>query len=240
MNGSSTVCFISVDSLINFQINYSLLKQDSTFINRGFKLSLSYPVGENGSLRFFSSRQAGDLFGVKESLNGLPSLVDFRWTNYGLGYYLDGFDNPFFPRKGLRLEGEFKLGNKRLLPNTTFLNDTYEQFKSSSTQLQASLSIEKHAFINKYWGMWLRLKSGYLGNENLFLNELSRLGGLKSIRGFNELFFFSDRYAFMNIEQRLFLGKASYLLAFGDFGWLNNPFLNPSEFALFIHSVLSV
>ncbi len=212
------------NSLLNFKINYSLLKQDSSFVNRIFKLALSYPVGEKGEFRFFSSRQAGDLFAVNETINDSPALVDFRWSNYGLGYYWDGFDDPLLPRKGMRLEGEFKLGNKRLLPNRTRLVETNERFKESTTQVQGSLTIEQHLYINKFWGMWMRLKSGYLRNENLFLNELSRLGGLKSIRGFNEMFFFSDRYAFLNLEQRLFLTKESYLLAFGDFGLLTNPF----------------
>jgi outer membrane protein assembly factor BamA len=159
------------NSLLNFKINYSLLKQDSSFVNRIFKLALSYPVGEKGEFRFFSSRQAGDLFAVNETINDPPVLVDFRWSNYGLGYYWDGFDDPILPRKGMRLEGEFKLGNKRLLPNTTRLVETNERFKESTTQVQGSLTIEQHLYINKFWGMWMRLKSGYLRNENLFLNE---------------------------------------------------------------------
>ena len=212
------------NSLLDFKINYTLLKQDSSFVNRVFKLELSYPIGENGGFRFFSSNQAGDLFAFNKSINDSPPLVDFRWTNYGLGYYWDGLDDPFFPRKGIKLEGEFKLGNKRILPNTKPSEKALAKFEASTTQIQGAFNVEQHVYINKFWGMWIRLKSGYLRNESLFLNELSRLGGLKSIRGFNEMFFYSDRFAFLNLEQRLFLSKESYLLAFGDFGWLTNPF----------------
>ena len=214
-------------SLINFQFDFSLFKQDSSFVNRVFKLEFNYPISERGYFRFFNRRQAGDLFGVRENTLPTSDLVDFRWNNYGIGYKWAKLDNALFPRKGWHLDGEFAIGNKRLLPNTTLSIDNYRKFKKSTTQLQGSVNLEKHVFMNKFWGMWLRMKGGFLANENLFLNEFSRLGGLKSIRGFNEMFFFADRYAFFNLEERLYFDKKSYLLLFGDLGWIHNPFFSP-------------
>jgi hemolysin activation/secretion protein len=61
-------------------------------------------------------------------------------------------------------------------------------------------------------------------NENLFLNDLFRLGGLKSIRGFNENFFYARSYVYINIEQRLFFDQSSFLMIFVDGGTLENPY----------------
>ena len=61
-------------------------------------------------------------------------------------------------------------------------------------------------------------------NENLFLNELFRLGGLKSIRGFNEKYFYAKRFGYINFEQRLFFDQNSFLTVFADMGILDNPY----------------
>lgn len=214
-------------SPINLQFNFNLLKQDSSFVNRELKLELDYSISDAGSFRFFSVRKSGDVLGVPEIDAITPSLLDFRWNKYGFGIVHNTLDNPISPRKGHKVEGDFSLGNKRILDNTSIPAEVYQGFKKTSAQWQGSLTIEENLFIKDYWGMWMRFKSGILGNENLYLNELFRLGGLKSLRGFNEMFFFSDRFAYFNFEQRFYFGRESYLMAFGDLGWINNPFLTP-------------
>lgn len=214
-------------SPLSFQLDFSLLKQDTSFVNRRISLEFGYSFSESGNFRFFNRRQAGDLIGGFESVESLPEYLDYRWNNYGFGAQWNWLDDLAFPRKGSKIEVEFSLGNKNLIENTALPIELYRTFEKSSTQLQADFQAEKHVFVTSLWGMWLRVKSGVLKNDNLFLNELSRLGGLKSIRGFNEMYFFADRYALLNLEQRLFFGKGSYLMAFGDLGVINNPFISP-------------
>lgn len=214
-------------SPLSFELDFSLLKQDTTFVNRGVTFEFGYSISESGTIRFFNRRQVGDLIGGFESAEALPSYLDFRWNSYGFGAAWNMLDDPIFPRKGSTVEAEFSIGNKRLIENTAIPEAVYQEFDKSSTQLQAKFQAEKHVFLTPVWGMWFRMKTGILKNDNLFLNELSRFGGLRSIRGFNELYFFADRYAFLNFEQRLFFGRGSYLMVFGDFGMLNNPFTTP-------------
>ncbi len=214
-------------SPLSFQLDFSLLKQDTSFVNRGISLEFGYSISESGNLRFFNRRQAGDLIAGFESTESLPDYLDYRWNSYGFGAQWNWLDDPVFPRKGSKIEVEFSLGNKNLIENTALPVEVYQNFEKSSTQLQAKFQVEKNVYLTPIWGMWLRMKSGVLKNDNLFLNELSRLGGLKSIRGFNEMYFFADRYALINLEQRLFFGKGSYLMAFGDLGVISNPFISP-------------
>ena len=70
----------------------------------------------------------------------------------------------------------------------------------------------------------LRGSGGFTQNQNLFLNDLFRIGGLKTIRGFNENFFYARSYGYLNTEQRLFFGENSFLLVFADIGILENPY----------------
>lgn len=214
-------------SPLDFQVDFSLLKQDSSFVNRTLQLEFGYRLSDSGYLRFFNKRQSGDLIGSSEQAASLPSALDYRWNQYGVSGTWDWFNDPFFARRGARISGEFSLGNKRIVENTSIPEEVYNEVELSSPQVQGFVRFEKHVFINKFLGLFFGTSAAWMENENLFLNEFYRLGGLKSIRGFNEKFFFADRYAFLNAEQRIFFGENSYLMVFGDLGVLNNSFLSP-------------
>lgn len=216
-------------SPMDVSFGFSLLKQDSSFVNRSFELDFGYRISGGGYLSFFTRRQAGDLISSSDLPldQSFPKAVDFRWNQYGIGLDLDWLDSPISPRRGTRLLSTFSLGNKRILQNIGLPVEVYDGLEMSSPQFQGYLSVEKHIFFRPSWGMWIRGVGGGIQNQNLFLNELSRTGGLKSIRGFNEKNFFAKNYAFLNLEQRLFFGQNSFLMVFADMGILQNPFSTP-------------
>ncbi|GAB2477860.1 membrane protein [Algoriphagus taiwanensis] len=217
-------------SPLDASVEFSLLRQDSSFVNRSFVLDFGYRVSDSGYLNFFTRRQAGDLLDQPGfDPQQLPAAIDYRWNQYGIGGEWNLLDDLRFPRRGWRLSGEFSAGNKRVLENTGIPEELYEGLTENSTQIQGRIEAEKHVFFKPVWGMWIRGSGGILENPNLFLNELFRIGGLNSIRGFNEKFFFARHYGFVNLEQRLFFGQNSYLMVFGDFGVLNNPYFSPQK-----------
>jgi outer membrane protein assembly factor BamA len=211
-------------SPLDIQLGFSLLKQDSTFVNRTFELNFGYRLSDEGYLTFFTERQAGDLISASIETEVLPEAIDYRWNQYGIGIDMDRLDSPVSPRRGARMQGKFSLGNKRILQNTGLSEEVYAGLEESSAQYQGWISAEKHLYIKPAWGMWIRGVGGFLENKNLFLNELYRIGGLKSIRGFNEKNFYAGRYGFLNIEQRLFFDQNSFLVVFTDMGILENRF----------------
>ena len=216
-------------SRLDFGTQFSLLKQDSSFVNREFELDFGYQISDSGYLRFFSNRKAGDLLESSTIGQGgnLPSSIDYRWTQYGLKAAWDFRDDVIFPRKGALFRVNFSVGNKRILENTGIPENAYEGVEENSLQIQGGFEGEKHVFVNPFWGMWFKGSAGILQNDNLFLNEYFRLGGLKTIRGFNEKFFFAKSYGYLSIEQRLFFGENTYLMAFADVGLLENEYNSP-------------
>ncbi|SEF93319.1 BamA/TamA family outer membrane protein [Algoriphagus boritolerans] len=216
-------------SPLDVSVGFSLLKQDSSFVNRSFEFDFGYRVSDDGYLNFFNKRQAGDLLATDDlSLDQeLPSSIDYRWNQYGIGLDWDKLDSPVSPRRGSRFQGTFSLGNKRILQNTGLPEELYSGLEESSAQYQGWFSGEKHVFIKSSWGMWIRGVGGFLQNQNLFLNELYRLGGLKSIRGFNEKNFFAKNFGYLNLEQRLFFDQNSFLIVFADLGIVENPYNSP-------------
>lgn len=218
------------DSPIDVSLGFSLLKQDSTFLSRNLSLSFGYHLNAESYLKFFTRRQASDLISVEayENVTELPENADYRWNQYGLGVEWAKLDSPYFPRRGFLMAGEFALGNKRVLKNTAFPQGVYDGIDLNSAQYLGKFEAERHFYIKPTWGMWLRGSGGFIHNQNLLLNDLFRLGGLKSIRGFNENFFFARAYSYLNMEQRLFFGENSYLMVFADFGILENPYFATS------------
>src|SRR5262249_32670923 len=57
-------------------------------------------------------------------------------------------------------------------------------------------------------------KGAYQYSPVIFRNELFRIGGLKTVRGYDEESIFASLYVIGNIEYRFLLEQNSYLLAF--------------------------
>ncbi|WP_083638981.1 BamA/TamA family outer membrane protein [Algoriphagus marinus] len=214
------------NSPIDVQLGFNLLKQDTTFLNRYLSLDFGYRISSNSYLNFFSKRQAGDListFAFRE-VTELPDVADFRWNQYGISLHVNSLEDPFIPRRGGLLNLELAAGNKKILQNTGIPDEVYSGIDFNTPQYQIQGSYEKHFFIGPTWGMWFKGSGGLIQNENLLLNDLFRLGGLKTIRGFNENFFYARSFGYLSMEQRLFFGENSFLMVFADAGILENPY----------------
>lgn len=65
-------------------------------------------------------------------------------------------------------------------------------------------------------------QSAYTFNENIFENELYRIGGLLVLRGFDEESIFTSAYAVNTFEYRILLEKNSYWYLFMDAAYYEN------------------
>jgi hemolysin activation/secretion protein len=60
------------------------------------------------------------------------------------------------------------------------------------------------------------------GNSTIFRNELFRIGGLKTLRGFDEESIFCSTYIIPTMEYRFLFSKNSNLLLFAEGAWYDN------------------
>lgn len=218
------------NSPLDVSVGFNLYKQDSTFLNRYLSLDFGYRLNNTSYLRFFTRRQSSSVLNTEEYVESseLPDVADYRWNQYGIGWNWNKLDSPYFPRRGFLIISEFALGNKKIIENTGFPPEVYVGVDLNTPQYLGKAQLEKHIFFKPSWGMWLRASGGFTQNENLLLNDLFRPGGLKSIRGFNENYFYARSYGYLNMEQRLFFGENSFLMVFVDLGILENPYFAPS------------
>ncbi|MFO7822297.1 MAG: BamA/TamA family outer membrane protein [Cyclobacterium sp.] len=203
---------------------FSLLKEDTTFLNRDFSFRVGYQMATHTHIRFFSKWKAGDLLSVsryKDATN-LPEVADFRFNSYGAILQYTHVDDLIVPKSGWRSNLTFGIGNKIIKENTGIATALYADIEKNSLQYYFQGKLDYYFKWEKNFSSRLSLHAGELNNSNLLLNDLFRLGGLQSIRGFNENFFYSNRYVYMNLEPRYYFGNYSYFLLFTDFGMVED------------------
>ncbi|MEX2569238.1 MAG: hypothetical protein WD431_25060 [Cyclobacteriaceae bacterium] len=222
--GISAIEPMVLGSMLDIKSSFYLLKEDTTFINRDFRIDVGYQLNPSAYLSFFTRRQAGDLLAVSQfrEAEKLPEAADFRYNSYGLDFMVSKFDDVFFPKKGWQSKGMVGVGNKRLLENTGLPQSLYQGLDMTGFQYYFRAHFSYYLLWKEQFSSLFRLSLGDMENENLLSNDLFRLGGLKSIRGFNENYFFANRYAFINIEPRYYFDNYSYFLIFADAGLVEN------------------
>ncbi|GAB4107620.1 hypothetical protein GCM10028791_00660 [Echinicola sediminis] len=208
-------------SSIDVKASFSLLKEDTTFLNRDFSLSFLHQLGPTVDMGFFSSWRSGDLLSVPQTESRtLPDVLDYRYHNYGATMSVFLLDDAYLPKRGQRAIIEVGLGNKKILHNSAIEEDLYDGVDKESIQYHSKLILENFWTWGRNISALIRANAGIIEGGNLLRNDMFRLGGLKSIRGFNENFFFANRYVYTNFEPRFYFEDHSYFLAFVDWAWL--------------------
>ena len=199
--------------------SFNLYKQTDAFLTVRPRLQVTYPTARAGRLTFFAEQRNSRLFtdsATSRHLTTLPENIDSQYTSYGLSYAWNTLDDLFFPHHGYLLTGQAAVGTKTVTKNPD-LNDTlYQRLPLRSTQVALALRVERYTAFGRAGVLLLRVRGESLANQRLFLNEMFRLGGLNSLRGFNENQFYASAYAVVTAEYRQFIGAESYVFLFAD------------------------
>jgi hemolysin activation/secretion protein len=108
------------------------------------------------------------------------------------------------------------VGTKTISMNSQLLPELYDGIPLRTTQYTFGLRAERYVPVKRAGVLLLRLRSEGLLNPRLFTNDLLRLGGLNTLRGFNENQFYASSFALATAEFRQFIGPDSYVFAFAD------------------------
>lgn len=190
------------NSPFGLSTDLAIFRQDSSFVNRKFKGQASYWLAQNsyflGAVEFTSSSALSET----EETN-FNNLRDFSSTRFKLGLDLSTLNNRIVASSGYRLLA-LALSARR------------ESDGSSVNQYGWELKAENYWNFTGNWVYYSGLMSEALLSDQLFDNELFRLGGIKTLRGFNELSLFSSAYGILQNEMRYMLGSKDYLSVFSD------------------------
>jgi translocation and assembly module TamA len=209
-------------SPFELRTSFNLHKQDSTFITLRPRIELSYYTLQGSRVSFFTQQRSSRLLLSATGVRNLPDtlqLADVKYNAYGLSYLRNTLDDVYFPRQGFLADVQLAVGNKTILRNSAFEDSYYDTLSLKTTQLTGAWRGEYYLKLTKGSVLLTRLKGETLFNQRLYLNDLFRLGGLSSIRGFTDFSFYASTYAVGTLEYRFYPAADSYLLLFYDQGY---------------------
>lgn len=188
------------DSAISPQASLSIYKQDSTFINTKFDVKLFYELSPK--LKFgvsYSSETSEEL----NNINSPQNITSFKNNFIGGNLQYTIPKNDFFYNNTFFLNANISLGKRKTE------NANTNQFKINLT---SSYIWE----IGKKSSVYIKNDTGFLNSDNYLTNELFRIGGARTIRGFNEQSIFAESYTFFTFEYRYLTTEKSYLYSITD------------------------
>ncbi len=184
-------------------------KQDSSFTNTHIETGLLIPTVNFGEL-------SANVKWLTSSVNKneVSNLNSTKSILYGLGYQYSVFDNPYLPKHGFLINTNFYVGNNTII-NTGKTN--------SQNLLFEWVGKVEFAFSLPYGSVFIHNQWALMKNDSLKTNNLYRIGGIKTIRGFNEKSIYSKNYNYTNTEYRLYLNSESYMYLLYDAGFFYEP-----------------
>lgn len=198
---------------IDVKVAFNLLKQDTTFFSSTTQLSLSY-TKPWGKVSLLTGVKNNRVLSNNQNQEKLLPYVDSKFTSSGLLYEWQNLDDYWYPRQGWKVEIGAKAGNKNIKKNPNTDSNLYDSLDLKSLQTVLNFSIKKYIKTGKQTSLLLNSQGALIENKNLFLTDLFRLGGLKNLRGFNQNFFFAEKYLLNTAEIRLYTDKSSFLFTF--------------------------
>lgn len=199
------------------RIEIDWLKEDTTFFSLRRYLRLSYPFARLGTVGAVVDFRTTRLTSVQD---GAPESLDSDLWSYGAHWEGNRTDRFFQPRRGWRWQLEARLGNKTLAPNPNLPDNFRDSLTNRTQQFVIEGDVSRFFRTGRLTTLLVRAQGGWIANRQLFRNDLFRIGGLQSLRGFNENFFFAARYGILTAEWRLAFDASSYVFAFADQGLL--------------------
>jgi outer membrane protein assembly factor BamA len=208
----------------NFGLSPSLYlyKQDSTFLNVNTKLAFNYLLKGNNAFQFFIENRSTSLSAVAayENATALPATLDASTVFYGLGLNMESLDYRYNPQKGYSVAFDVAVGSKKIKRNAAIPEHLYEGVALNSTSYRWFSQVNYYLPLAKQLVLALANQSAFLSGKQLLENEVFRLGGQRSLRGFNELSILATAYTFANAEVRYLLEQNSFLFAFYNQAYL--------------------
>lgn len=182
----------------------NIFRQDSSFVNTDAEGLLKYYLGGGGLLSGGLGYRVSNTLGNENS-----GFANFTTTQYKLGLEWYRTDRVLIPRKGYQLSTFGFTANRK----TSAQN---------SAQYGWEIDVVRYFLVGSKHVALAHLNSSSLFGENLFTNELYRIGGLRTLRGFNEQQIYASSYAIGTLEYRYMIGNYDYLALFSDVAFAEN------------------
>ncbi len=214
-------------------VQFQLYRRDTTFLDIISTFGLQYFVNARDYLKVLYQNHQSNLLSTSqyENATSLPQVLDFRTNLYGAEINLNKLDYLLNPRKGLNLNINGRAGFKSIQKNPGIPDSLYDGFELNNVVYRGELLFQYFIPLAKRHVFYIGNKSAFIENEQILFNELYRIGGLRTLRGFDEETIFVSLYAINTFEYRFILEKNSNLNVFLDYAYIERKLYNEDFFA---------
>ncbi len=206
-----------------FGVEYKLdlYKRDTTFLNVNNHLAIQYMLAGGNFYKVYIENRSSSLLSTKglENITKLPENADTKLILYGMGVKFDKVDYRLNPRKGFKIAFNGGAGNKNIKKNSALKPELYDSLLLKSLQINTDINLEYYIPLGNRHVIKTRMQGATMYNKQLFQNELYRIGGLKTLRGFDEESIFVSSYGIGTLEYRFLLETNSFFYGFIDAAW---------------------
>lgn len=209
------------NSKLGVDFSFELLKQDSTYLNTNLRLGLNLKQSVNSDIKLFYQLKSSNLLSSKQfaGLSVLPDYADSKSNLLGFQYQYENLNRRFNPQKGWELKFEVAAGENKIEQNLNITEELYKGIELKTNTFEGLLSLKNYIPVRSKWVYHWQVQGGWLERKNYFENDLFRLGGMKSIRGFNEDAFRASKYAILKQEFRFVPDRNTSIYLFIDMAW---------------------
>jgi outer membrane protein assembly factor BamA len=217
-----------LDLPVGLDGTFNLYKRDTTFINLQQNIGVQYLMRGTDYLKAYFENKSSRLLSTVglQNLLQLPDYADVRSNVYGLEFNFTRLDYRYNPRKGIRMLLRAGAGNRIIDRNPALKEELYNNLVLRSVQYNGMADIDWFIPLFRQSTFNIGMNAAFLAGSNLFENELHRIGGNISLRGFDEESIFASSFAILNLEYRFLTEENSFLFLFGNGAWYENIALN--------------
>ena len=206
---------------LGFESSIKIYNRDTLFQDVTPSLGLQYYFSGLNHVKLFVNRRSSSLNSTRgyETITTLPDYADVSSTLYGIGFKIDEVDYATNPRKGIRFSSNIAAGSKEISQNPRINPEAYKGLDLKTSQYTFDLSADYFWNIYKQHVINIGTDFASIQAKQVMTNELFRLGGLYTLRGFDDESIFASSYSVSTLEYRFLFEKNSYLYAFTDWCW---------------------
>lgn len=202
-----------------------IYRRDTTFIDITNNIGLQYYFSGLNNLKVFYKQRNSNLISTSglDFVSTLPDYADVSTQSYGMGIFFEKLNYRFNPRKGFALTLNAQTGNRNIKKNPKLNQAVYEDLllRSTQYQIEGSTALYIRLIGNNVLKLGVQGASVF-GNSTIFKNELFRIGGLKTLRGFDEESIYTSTYVIPTLEYRFLFAQNSNILLFAEGAWYEN------------------
>ena len=222
---------------LGISAKFNLYKADTSYVDVNGDYGLQYQLAGSDYLRASLKQKITIVTNVDTQYiiqyRALPPNIDLLSNDFALEYFTQRLDYRFNPTSGYTLTVNGSAGIRSIKKNSgisqlydevggQYFSYLYDSIKLKTFEFKLGLTVEK------YWKLGARqtIKTNFDGKyffaPNIFQNEKYRLGGISSLRGFDDQSIFTPYYAMGNVEYRFLISKNSFFGAFFNAALVQN------------------